>query len=91
MWSGRRVCKVGTGGVCVGVGEGVKGRVEACLVRSRGDPEGQSGDTETLLRDTKPIGQNRDPSCLLLLCNAAAVCGERGLEGRGRRSERGED
>jgi hypothetical protein len=46
-------------------------------VRSRGDPKGQSGDTlklapdyadtDTLLRDTRAIGQNRDPSGLLLL------------------------
>ena len=46
-------------------------------MRSRGDPKGQSGDTlklapdyadtGTLLRDTKAIGQNRDPSGLLLL------------------------
>jgi hypothetical protein len=60
-----------------GSGRGSKGRVEACLVRSRGDPKGQSGDTlklapdyadtGTLLRDTKAIGQNRDPSGLLLL------------------------
>jgi hypothetical protein len=78
---------VGTGGVCVGVGEGVKGRVEACLVRSRGDPEGQSGGTETLLRDTKPIGQNRDPSCLLLLLFLQCRRRVRGAGTGGERSE----
>jgi hypothetical protein len=86
--------------VCVGVGveEGDLGpdQVEsrlACLVRSRGDPEGQSGntlklgpdytETDTLLRDTK---NHRPKSRSSSSCNAAASCGERGLEGSGRRS-----
>ena len=69
-------------------------------MRSRGDPEGQSGDTlelapdytetDTLLRDTKshrPKSRSQRPSdCSCSSCNAAAACGERGLEGRGRRS-----
>jgi hypothetical protein len=47
-------------------------------------------ETDTLLRDTKrhrPKSRSQRPSDYCSSsCNAAAACGERGLEGRGRRS-----